>query len=195
MTPDAAFEIVEKLRKGGESKPLVFMTYYNIVLRYGGERFVKRCKDVGLDGVLVSDLPLEESSSFLEQCEKYDVDPIFLIAPNTPEERVKKIAGSAKGFLYLVSILGVTGAREKVQKNTIEKIKEVKRLNLHIPLCVGFGISKKEHVAAVMGAGAQGAVVGSAFVRLIGEKREHAFADLRELSRGLKEGTRRGKHF
>lgn len=194
MNTDIAFETVEKLRKRGEEKPLVFMTYYNIVLQYGEERFVKRCRESGVDGVLVSDLPLEEASSFMEHCKKNKIDPIFLISPNTPEERIKKIAANGKGFLYLVSVLGVTGARERVQEATLEKIKQVKGLIGGLPLCVGFGISKKEHVEAVIGAGADGAVVGSAFVRIIEKKREDACEDLRKLSGELKEETQRGKH-
>ncbi|MFQ5975171.1 MAG: tryptophan synthase subunit alpha [Candidatus Hydrothermarchaeales archaeon] len=191
INTDDCFSIVEELRSEGEKIPFVFMTYYNIVLQYGEERFIKRCREVGVDGVLVSDLPIEEADSVLVQCNRYGVDFIFLIAPTTTEKRIKRILKKASGFLYLVSLLGVTGAREKLQKRTIDVTKWAKNFTKDIPLAVGFGISKKEHVKAIIDAGAQGAVVGSAFVSLIAEKGEDACKDLKTLSKDLKEGTRK----
>ncbi|MFQ5888217.1 MAG: tryptophan synthase subunit alpha [Candidatus Hydrothermarchaeales archaeon] len=190
INTDDCFSIVEGLRGDGGETPFVFMTYYNIVLQYGEERFVKRCSEVGVDGVLVSDLPIEEADSVLEQCNKYGVDFIFLIAPTTTEERIKRIVKKAGGFVYLVSLLGVTGAREKLQKRTIDVTKWALNYTKDMPLAVGFGISKKEHVRAIIGAGAQGAVVGSAFVSIIAEKGKDACGDLKTLSKVLKEGTR-----
>ncbi|MBI5252969.1 MAG: tryptophan synthase subunit alpha [Euryarchaeota archaeon] len=191
MNTDIAFETVRKLRRGGIKTPFVFMTYYNIVLQYGEERFVKRCGEAGVDGLIVCDLPVEESKSLLEHCEKHGTDFIFLIAPTTNEERLKKILPSASGFIYLVSLLGTTGAREKLQKAAIEKTKWALRYTQKkLPLAVGFGISKKEHVRGIISAGAQGVVVGSAFVSLIAEKKGEACEELRKLARELKEGTK-----
>lgn len=192
INTDVAFETVRRLRRGGIRTPFVFMTYYNIVLQYGEERFVRKCREVGVEGILISDLPAEEAKSVLKCCEKYGVDFIFLIAPTTTEERIKKILPSASGFIYLVSLLGTTGAREKLQEATIEKTKWALRYTREkkLPLAVGFGISKKEHVQSVIKAGAQGVVVGSAFVKLVAQKGGDACEELRKLARELKEGTK-----
>ncbi len=189
MNTDIAFEIVKELKL---DIPLIFMTYYNIVLQYGEERFIKRCRDVGIDGVIIVDLPIEEAQNLLDICERYNVHFIFLIAPTTREDRLFKILSRARGFIYLISLLGVTGAREKLQEETIEKTKWA--LNyVKIPLAVGFGISKKEHVRAVIKAGASGVVVGSAFVKIV-EKNlgniEKAIKEIENLAKELKEGTK-----
>lgn len=191
MNTDIAFDMIKRLRKDGIKTPFVFMTYYNIVLQYGEERFIKKCRDVGVDGILVSDLPLEEAENVLDCCDRYGVDFIFLIAPTTTEERIKKIAKKAKGFIYLVSLLGVTGARDKLQDITIEKTKwALEHINGILPLAVGFGISKKEHVKSIVNAGARGVVVGSAFVDIVSKKKGDACTDLIRLSKELKEGTK-----
>jgi tryptophan synthase alpha chain len=192
VNTDIAFEAVAELRNGGVEEPLVFMTYYNIILQYGEERFIKRCSKVGVDGIIVCDLPIEEAEGILQQCEKYGVDFIFLIAPTTTEERIKKIVSRAKGFIYLVSVLGVTGARGELQERTVEVTKWASQY-VDIPLAVGFGISKKEHVQRVLEAGAQGAVVGSAFVDIIARKGKDACEELKKLSAELKEGTKKIK--
>lgn len=191
MNTDIAFEMVKELRDEGIATPFVFMTYYNIVLQYGEERFVRKCSEVGVQGVLISDLPIEEAESVLRYCDMYGVDFIFLIAPTTTEERIKKILRKARGFVYLVSLLGTTGARAKLQEATIEKTKWALQRVKDLPLAVGFGISRREHVRAVVGAGAKGVVVGSAFVDLIAKKGEKAVNDLRKLSLDLKEGTKK----
>lgn len=190
INTDIAFEMVKKFRNSGIATPFVFMTYYNIVLQYGEERFIKKCRDVGVDGILISDLPIEEAEGVLKHCNKYGVDFIFLIAPTTPEERIKKIVSHARGFVYLVSLLGVTGARGELQERTIEKTKWALKYVKNLPLAVGFGISKREHVKAIIKAGAQGVVVGSAFVNIVAKKKGEACRDLRRLSKELKEGTK-----
>ncbi|NOZ59786.1 MAG: tryptophan synthase subunit alpha [Euryarchaeota archaeon] len=188
---DHCFEIAEKLRRRFEI-PLVFMTYYNIVLQYGEERFVSRCREVGVDGLLVSDLPVEEARPLLKVCRRMGVDMIFLIAPTTTEERMNKILRSASGFVYLVSLLGTTGARERLSELTIEKTRWALRYVKELPLAVGFGISKPEHVRAVIEAGASGAVVGSAFVKIVEEEGAAACDRLRRLAAELKAATRLG---
>jgi tryptophan synthase alpha chain len=189
VTPDSAFTAVRSLRDGGVQIPIVFMTYYNIVLQYGEEKFIRACREVGVDGLLISDQPVEESEKIVKLCEKNDVDPIFLIAPTTPPERVKRIVASGKGFIYLVSLLGVTGARESVHEKTLGVIKDTLRFTGGLPLVVGFGISKREHVRKIIEAGAQGAVVGSAFVNLVEKLGKDACAELEDLSSDLKKGT------
>lgn len=190
VTMEDAFKVVSELRSEGVQTPFVFMTYYNIVLQYGEERFIKMCNEKGVDGLLVSDLPLEESQSIVEGCKKYGIDPIFLIAPTTPEDRVKKIVAQSKGFVYLISLLGVTGERASVQDRTLQFVASTLQLSGGLPLVVGFGISKKEHVKAIIAAGAQGIVVGSAFVNIIAIHGVDACVDLERLSKDLKEGTR-----
>ncbi len=190
MNTDKAFDMVARLRKRFDT-PFVFMTYYNIVLKYGEERFIERCAEEGVDGLLISDMPMDEAGDILPLCEKHGVDYIGLVAPTTTEERMRKIAEGATGFLYLVALLGVTGAREKLQEETIKKVRWALARSKGKPLAVGFGISKKEHVKAIVDAGAQGAVVGSAFVELVGKKGAGSVDDVRRLSRELKEGTRK----
>lgn len=189
INTDRCFEIAQQLREEGVENPFVFMTYYNIVLQYGEERFVEKCREIGVDGILVSDLPVEEAQSLWKTCRKKGVDMIFLIAPTTTEERLQKILKKASGFIYLVSVLGTTGAREKVQRETIEKTRwALERVNL--PLAVGFGISKPEHVREILKTGANGVVVGSAFVKLVEKYGYRAKHKLEELSRELKRATR-----
>lgn len=191
INTDIAFDMVRRLRSESIATPFVFMTYYNIVLQYGEERFVKRCSEAGVDGIIICDLPVEEAESMLVHCGRHNVDFIFLIAPTTTEERIKKILPKARGFVYLVSLLGTTGAREKLQEATIEKTRwALKYTKGKVPLAVGFGISKKEHVQGVIGAGAQGVVVGSAFVKLVEQKGGEAVTELTALARELKEGTK-----
>jgi tryptophan synthase alpha chain len=191
MNTDVAFRMVERVRKDGVRVPLVFMTYYNIVLAYGEERFIKRCKKVGVDGVLISDMPIEEASDVLKLCKKHGVDFIFLIAPTTTKERIKRIMARARGFIYLVSILGTTGARTALQGRTITMTKWARRHVKDKPLAVGFGISRPEHVKAVLEAGADGVIVGSAFVKLIEEKGTKAGAAIEKLARSLKVATKK----
>ncbi len=188
-TPEHCFAIAEALRASGVDIPLVFMTYYNIVLQYGEERFVERCRRIGVDGLLVTDLPVEEAGHLHGICRRHGVDMIFLIAPTTPEERARRIIRRASGFLYLVSLLGTTGARDRVSALTLEKTRWAKGLTGGLPLAVGFGISKPEHVRRVLEAGADGVVVGSAFVKLVEEHGENAAPHLSRLAEELKRAT------
>lgn len=186
MMPKLAFEAVKKIKS---HIPIVFLTYYNIILRYGIEKFVKDCKNSNVDGLIVAELPIEEANSLYNACKDNDVDLIFLIAPTTTEERLKKIIGKASGFLYLVSVLGVTGAREtvgEITKKTIARV--IKYTKGRIPVCIGFGISKPEHVKEVIQAGAEGAIVGSALVKLI--EREEKLEEIVEFVSQLKNASR-----
>ena len=190
VTTNDAFKTASDLRASGVMRPIVFMTYYNIVLQYGEDMFLQQCSESGVDGLLVSDLPLEESESIVAGCKKHGIDPIFLIAPTTPPERARKIAAVGTGFLYLISLLGVTGERKSVAAKTLEIIESTQRIVGEIPLAVGFGISRPEHVKEIIAAGAEGVVVGSAFVNLAAKHGSSAGPYLEELSKDLKEGTR-----
>jgi tryptophan synthase alpha chain len=135
----------------------------------GLKNFFELSNISGVDGVIVPDLPLEEAYEYIKIAKKYDVDTIFLSAPTTSKERLAKIAANTSGFLYLVSRFGVTGERKKLEKNTEDLIKNTlltTRMQ-NIPLAVGFGLSKPEHINTVIRSGADAAIVGSAFVRII----------------------------
>ena len=144
VTTDRIFALVEELRRD-VSIPLVFMTYANVVYSYGAERFISTCQRIGIDGLILPDLPFEEKDEFLPVCRKYGVDLISLIAP-TSADRIAMIAKEAEGFIYIVSSLGVTGVRSEITTD-ISKLVSVIRENTDIPCAVGFGISTPEQAA------------------------------------------------
>ena len=163
ITTDKVFDFVKDIRKDVKI-PMVFMTYANVVFSYGADKFISNCSNAGIDGIILPDLPFEEKEEFSPICDKYDVDLISLIAP-TSENRIAMIAKEAKGFLYLVSSLGVTGARAEI-KTDLKSIVAVVRENTSTPCAVGFGISTPEQ-AKSMADISDGAIVGSAIVKLL----------------------------
>lgn len=163
VTTDKVFELVKKLRCD-ITIPLVFMTYANVVFSYGADRFISTCKDIGIDGLIIPDLPFEEKHEFLPYCEKYGVDLISLIAP-TSKERIAMICNEAQGFIYLVSSLGVTGTRSEITTD-LSSIVATIRQNTSVPCAIGFGISTPEQ-AAKMAHISDGAIVGSAIIKII----------------------------
>ncbi|MBR5381623.1 MAG: tryptophan synthase subunit alpha [Oscillospiraceae bacterium] len=163
VTTDAIFGLVRRLRES-VTVPMVFMTYANVVFSYGAERFIKTCADVGMDGLILPDLPFEEKDEFLPLCRRYGVDLISLIAP-TSRNRIAMIAREAEGFIYIVSSLGVTGMRSEISTD-IASIVKVIRENTDVPCAVGFGISTPEQ-AKQMADLSDGAIVGSAVVKLL----------------------------
>ena len=165
VTTDKIFAFVKEIRRDVKI-PLVFMTYANVVFSYGAERFISTCQDIGIDGLILPDLPFEEKEEFLPICHKYSVDLISLIAP-TSENRIAMIAKEAEGFLYIVSSLGVTGTRSEI-KTDLASIVDVVRQNTDIPCAIGFGISTTEQ-ARKMADVSDGAIVGSAIIKLLAE--------------------------
>ena len=163
VTTDKIFDLVRELRRD-VTVPMVFMTYANVVFSYGKDRFIKMCKEIGIDGLILPDVPFEEKSEFQPSCKKYGVDLISLIAP-TSENRIAMIAREAEGFLYIVSSLGVTGTRSEI-KTDIASIVSLVRKNTDIPCAVGFGISTPEQAAKMAGF-SDGVIVGSAIIKLI----------------------------
>ncbi|GFI55127.1 tryptophan synthase alpha chain [Clostridiales bacterium] len=163
VTTDRIFDFVKELRRD-VTVPMVFMTYANVVFSYGAEKFISACKDIGIDGLILPDLPFEEKMEFQPICQTYDVALISLIAP-TSENRIAMIAKEAEGFLYIVSSLGVTGARSEI-KTDLASIVKVVRENTNIPCAIGFGISTPEQ-AKKMADISDGAIVGSAIVKLL----------------------------
>lgn len=162
-TTDKIFDLVRDLRRD-VSVPMVFMTYANVVFSYGTERFVSTCADVGMDGLILPDLPFEEKEEFAPVCRKYGIDLISLVAP-TSADRIAMIAREAEGFLYIVSSLGVTGSRSEITTD-LGAIIQVVRENTSVPCAIGFGISTPEQ-AKKMAALSDGAIVGSAIIKLL----------------------------
>lgn len=159
--------LVKKIRKETDI-PLVLMTYTNILYRQGYEKFISTVKKAGIDGLILPDMPINESSDFLQAAKKNKMDVIFLISPNTTPDRIKKIADASSGFLYLVSVFGTTGGQQKFQDYTIHAIKNAKKiLRGKIPLGVGFGVNNPEQARFIIKSGADAIIVGSAFLRLI----------------------------
>ena len=163
VTTDKIFDMVKKLRED-LSIPMVFMTYANVVFSYGAETFICTCHDIGIDGLILPDLPYEEKDEFLPICEKYDVDLISLIAP-TSDKRIGMISKDAKGFIYIVSSLGVTGTRSEITTD-LDSVVSVIRQNTDVPCAIGFGISTPEQ-ASKMASLSDGAIVGSAIIKII----------------------------
>lgn len=163
ITTDKIFAFVKELRHDIRV-PMVFMTYANVVFSYGAERFISRCKDIDIDGLILPDLPFEEKEEFLPLCHKYNVDLVSLIAP-TSENRIAMIAKEAEGFLYIVSSLGVTGMRSEIKTDLSSMVKVV-RENTKLPCAIGFGISTPEQAKKVASI-SDGAIVGSAIIKLL----------------------------
>ncbi len=180
---DHIFEMVRKLRRD-ISIPMVFMTYANVVFSYGPERFISACRETGIDGLILPDLPYEEKEEFLQACRTYGVDLISMIAP-TSEDRISMIAKEAEGFLYIVSSLGVTGARSEITTDLASIIKVV-RQNTNIPCAIGFGISTPEQ-AKRMADLSDGAIVGSAIIRLLEKYGKEAPSHIGVFVRDMKE--------
>ena len=168
-----ALDLIKRIRTFF-NKPIVILTYYNILIQ-GSETIessldntLKLCKESGIDGIVIADLPIEEAGLALKYCKKHEISLIFLIAPTTTDDRLEKILKEAKGFVYLISILGVTGAREKIAEITKETIKRVKeKIKTKIPIFLGFGISKPEHASTLVELGADGIIIGSAIIDVI----------------------------
>ena len=183
VTTDLIFDLVRDLRKD-VAVPMVFMTYANVVYSYGAERFIATCRDIGVQGLILPDIPYEEKEEFLDLCHEYGVELVSLVAP-TSANRIAMIAKEAEGFLYIVSSLGVTGTRTEISTD-LDAIVKVVRENTDIPCAIGFGISTPEQ-AAKMGAIADGAIVGSAIVKLVAEYGRDAAGPVGDYVKSMKE--------
>ena len=187
VTTDQIFDLVRGLR-ADVKVPMVFMTYANVVFSYGAERFISTCREIGIDGLILPDVPFEEKEEFGPICQKYGVDLISLIAP-TSKNCIAMIAKEAEGFLYIVSSLGVTGMRSEIKTDLVSIVKVV-RENTEIPCAVGFGISTPEQ-AKKMAALSDGAIVGSAIIRLLEKYGKDAPAHVGAYVRSMKEAVGR----
>ena len=185
VTTDLIFDMVKDLRKD-VMVPMVFMTYANVVFSYGAQRFISACAEIGIGGLILPDLPYEEKEEFQPLCRQYDVALISLIAP-TSEGRIAMIAKEAEGFIYLVSSLGVTGTRSEITTDLASIVKVI-RENTSIPCAIGFGISTPEQ-AKKMAALSDGAIVGSAIIKVLEKYKEEAPSHVGEYVRSMKEAV------
>lgn len=188
-TTDSLFEMVEKLRKEIDI-PLLFMTYMNPIYVYGTERFMTRCAEVGIDGVIVPDVPFEEKTELAGQCRSHGIDLISMIAP-TSKERIETIAKEAEGFIYCVSSLGVTGVRSEIKTDIGAMVQHVKAVT-DVPVAVGFGIATPEQAEKMAGL-SDGAIVGSAIVKLVAKYGKDAVSYVAEYVKSMKDGVRKAQ--
>ena len=193
-TPAQVLELIALAKARHPGVPLIAMTYYNILFSNGLDKFLSAAKGHGVDGLIVPDLPFDEIHEYSPLAKRHGLDAVLLAAPTSTPERMKAIAKQTSGFLYLVSLTGVTGARSDVQQSTVGLIKFAKKYAGKVSLGVGFGISTPEHVQAVLAAGADAVVVGSAIVDRVAsyEKEGQAkmLASVEGYVRSLKDATK-----
>lgn len=174
--------------------PLVLMTYFNPIFRIGLAEFMRGAKESGISGIIVPDLPVEESTDYKRECNLSGLDTIFLASPSTSPQRLKQILSQTSGYLYLISLYGVTGLRTSISDSALELVKKYSSTVAgSVPLAVGFGISTPDHVHRIVQSGADGVIVGSAFVNVIEASSGNvtrASSMLETLAREMKEATR-----
>ena len=168
VTPEKCLGLAYSIRNRFPDLPILAMTYSNIVLKTGFEKFMMKSKKLGIDGFILPDMTIEESDCYIQQASRFGLATIFLVSPNTSEPRIRSIVDRSSGFVYLVSVFGITGTRKSFEDYTLFAIKHIKRIaGSHLPVAVGFGINKPSHVRSMIGAGADAVIVGSAIVNKI----------------------------
>ena len=168
ITPDKALEIVKDIRQEFPNIPIVAMTYSNILLKVGFRKFMRKAKQSGIDGFILPDMPVEEADKYVKEASRLNLATIFLVSPNTNEERIRSIASKSSGFLYLVSVFGTTGIRKSFEDSTAKYVKDTKKIvGSSIPIAVGFGISNRSHAKFMINAGADAVIVASAIINII----------------------------
>lgn len=185
MTTDGAFEIVRRVREQSQI-PIAFMTYANPVFHYGYDRFFAKCEELGVSAVIIPDMPFEEKAEMEEPAGRHDVEVISMIAP-TSESRIREIAGQAKGFIYVVSSMGVTGVRSEIKTDLGAIVESIRKVT-DVPCAIGFGISTPEQ-AKKMAAVSDGAIVGSAIVKIIAKYGEEAAPELYRYVKSMKDAV------
>jgi tryptophan synthase alpha chain len=180
-TPRKVLELAKQIKQK-HKLPVVIMTYYNPVFRMGLDEFFGSAKECQVDGTIIPDLPLEEAQDYRDAAAKHGIDTIFLVTPATSERRLEQMVAASSGFVYLVSRLGVTGVQSKLDVSTVKLVQNTLGFTAgKVPLAVGFGVSKPEHVKALVEAGADGVIVGSVFVNLVSENQANLDKMLFEL--------------
>jgi tryptophan synthase alpha chain len=168
ITPDKSLEIAKDIRKEFPKTPIVLMTYSNILIKAGLSKFIKNAKQCGVDGFILPDMSIEESDKYVKEASQLNLATIFLVSPNTNEERLRSIASKSSGFLYLISTYGTTGIRNSFDLSCASYIKNSKRVvGSSLPIAVGFGISKPEHAKFMIKAGADAIIVASAIINMM----------------------------
>jgi tryptophan synthase alpha chain len=165
MTTIEGFEFIRKVREF-TNIPIGLLVYYNLIYKMGVDHFYRKAKESGVNGILAADLPPEEASPAITAAQKYGINQIFMVAQTTSTPRLLKISKIADGFIYVVAVMGVTGARSALENDTVKLIQRV-RSHTQLPICVGFGISQPDHVESVLKAGSDGAIVASVLIELI----------------------------
>jgi tryptophan synthase alpha chain len=189
MTPEKALNLVREVRNKYPNLPILAMTYSNILVRPGMEKFMYESKQCGLDGFILPDLPVDEAGTYTSLASKLNLATVFLVSPNTQDVRLQKIAANTTGFLYVVSVYGITGARNSFQKYTLNTIRAVKRIaGAKVPVAVGFGISRPAHAKIMIAAGAEAIIIGSAIINKIsdGGSGTRMLLDLENFARSMK---------
>lgn len=189
MTPEKALNLVREVRKKYPNLPMLAMTYSNILVRPGMEKFMYESKQCGLDGFILPDLPVDEAGTYTSMASKLNLATVFFVSPNTRGIRLQKIAANTTGFLYVVSVYGITGARNSFQKYTLNTIRAVKRTaGAKVPVAVGFGISRPAHAKIMIAAGAEAIIIGSAIISKIsdGGSGTRMLLDLENFARSMK---------
>ena len=191
MTPREALQIAKQINDN-LGVPLAIMTYCNILYKPGFDNFLRNARSSGVDGLIIPDLTFEEAGELKKCASKHSLDTIFLVSPNISEQRIKAIVNVTTGFLYMVSVFGTTGERNAFEDYTVQAIKKVKKYSKpKVPLAVGFGVSKEEHVKFMLNAGADAVIVGSAFINIIEQNsRQEMTSKIESLARSLKNATR-----
>jgi tryptophan synthase alpha chain len=170
MTTSKGFEFIRKVREF-TNIPIGLLVYYNLIYKMGIDQFYSEAKESGVNGILAADLPPEEASTATKAAQKHGINQIFMVAQTTSNQRLSKISQIAEGFIYVVAVMGVTGARSNLENNTVNLIRRV-RSHSQLPICVGFGISKPDHVERVLKAGSDGVIVASALIELMERYRD-----------------------
>src|SRR5919197_5672807 len=193
MTPEKALQLAKNVRTSYPKLPLLAMTYSNILVRAGMEKFMSQSKECGFGGFVFPDMPIEEADEYSAAASKLNLAAVFLVSPNTPESRLRKVVASTSGFIYIVSVYGITGARNSFEKYTLSKIKAVKHLaGTKVPVAVGFGISTPAHVKSMINAGADAVIVGSAIIDKISDTpRKRMMQDIENLAKYMKKGCKK----
>jgi tryptophan synthase alpha chain len=188
MNVQKALEFIRKV-KDYKDIPIGLLMYYNLVYQYGMEKFFRDSYEAGVNSVLVADLSIDDADEIIAPAQSAGLDTVFMVTPNTDLERMKLIASKTSGFIYTVSLLGVTGSREKLSDTVEGLVDKLKKLT-DVPVCVGFGISKTEHAATVASSGADGVIIGSKIVQLIEDNLENKDKMLGEISKFLSDVKR-----
>ncbi len=191
MTPDKALEVLSEIKQNAEV-PVFVMTYYNIVYANGIGNFLKKAKNAGASGIIVPDVPLEESDELSKACRSAGLELVYFITPNCTDERLKRIAEKATGFLYVVSSYGTTGARDEVSQDAIRLVKRLQEIT-DKPLVIGFGVSNAEQAREYARAGAAGIIVGSQIINIYSRYLKEQGKALEEIAKFSKEISERLK--